>query len=410
MCRLGALGFLSLDIDEASGNAAIKDILLALKWVKENIERFGGDPNKITLGGHSSGAAIIHCLAVSKHSINLFNQVILISGNADNPRSLSRHAKENALTLAKELGLPINDVNILLNKLREINVFDIIDAETNLTKYDEVILRPFSMFTPTVEIESSHAIITSEPRELELLQNIKILTGFNYREGIFLIPKINNTAKLKKLNKEMELAIPSNIEYPLKSKISLDLAKSIGEKYFNTNLSNFTLNNIIDLASDSQYIYGIDSWVKKLKQMNNSNDLYYYIFDFDGGLNWAKLYYKIDFPGTAHADELGYVFVTRNTAPLLNHVDHKSNLVMNMLLTLFSNFIKYGNPTPAGFTSDFKWEKYNKDGTLLYIREKPVKGTLSNQLVDRLKFWDDVYEKYYNYIKSGGKLEKKCIP
>lgn len=46
--------------DVISGNFGLKDQLMALQWVKENIPRFGGDPNNVTLLGESAGAASIH--------------------------------------------------------------------------------------------------------------------------------------------------------------------------------------------------------------------------------------------------------------------------------------------------------------------------------------------------------------
>lgn len=190
---MGPLGFLSLNIEEASGNAALKDILLALKWIQGNIEQFGGDPNKITIGGQSSGSTLVHFLLLTEKSTGLFQQAILLSGNAVSHKSVSRHAIDNAFTLAKKLGLATDDVRTLLKRLIELDVFDIIDAEMSMAEDDNVCLRPFAAFIPSIEINSPHAVITSDPVEIirsGLKQNVPILAGFNYREGIFVIPQI----------------------------------------------------------------------------------------------------------------------------------------------------------------------------------------------------------------------------
>lgn len=53
--RLGPMGFLSLNTSEYSGNMGLKDQLLAIKWVNDNIEYFGGDTERITVYGISAG-------------------------------------------------------------------------------------------------------------------------------------------------------------------------------------------------------------------------------------------------------------------------------------------------------------------------------------------------------------------
>lgn len=63
--RLGVLGLLSTGDNVIPGNMALKDQTLAMKWTKENIYDFGGDPNRITMHGHSSGAACVHLHTLS---------------------------------------------------------------------------------------------------------------------------------------------------------------------------------------------------------------------------------------------------------------------------------------------------------------------------------------------------------
>lgn len=59
------VGFLSTNDDAAAGNWGLKDQVLALRWVQDNIDKFGGDPDKVTIFGQSAGAASVHYLVLS---------------------------------------------------------------------------------------------------------------------------------------------------------------------------------------------------------------------------------------------------------------------------------------------------------------------------------------------------------
>lgn len=80
--RLGAMGFLSLpelaaeDALGASGNYGLQDVVAVLGWVQENIAAFGGDAHCVTLGGNSSGAAIVSHLMAATSARGLFHRAI----------------------------------------------------------------------------------------------------------------------------------------------------------------------------------------------------------------------------------------------------------------------------------------------------------------------------------------------
>merc|ERR1712136_326011 len=77
--RLGYLGFLTYDEAGISGNQGLKDQRMAMKWVHENIEAFGGDKNKITIFGQSAGAQALEFHLVSEESRPYFNRAIVQS-------------------------------------------------------------------------------------------------------------------------------------------------------------------------------------------------------------------------------------------------------------------------------------------------------------------------------------------
>jgi para-nitrobenzyl esterase len=89
--RLGVFGFfahpaLSRESDHrSSGNYALLDQIAALRWVHDNIERFGGDPANVTVFGQSAGAINMSALAASPLARTLFHKAISQSGSIPTP-------------------------------------------------------------------------------------------------------------------------------------------------------------------------------------------------------------------------------------------------------------------------------------------------------------------------------------
>jgi para-nitrobenzyl esterase len=101
--RLGLLGFFAhpaLGVD-ASGRQGLLDQVAALKWIKTNIARFGGDPSRITLFGESAGGTNIAGLAAMPDAQGLFAQVIVQSGYLASPAVTPRGAVMSADQAAK---------------------------------------------------------------------------------------------------------------------------------------------------------------------------------------------------------------------------------------------------------------------------------------------------------------------
>ena len=92
--RVGPFGFLahpelSRESGKGSGNYGLEDMIAGLKWVKENIARFGGDPSNVTIFGHSAGGMAVNMLAASPVTKGLFHRVICMSGGSFAPLQTS---------------------------------------------------------------------------------------------------------------------------------------------------------------------------------------------------------------------------------------------------------------------------------------------------------------------------------
>ncbi len=89
--RLGALGFLHLGDDlPGSGNCGLLDQVAALRWVRQNIAAFGGDPGRVTAFGESAGGMSVGVLMGTPSAAGLFHQAIPQSGAASSVQGLER--------------------------------------------------------------------------------------------------------------------------------------------------------------------------------------------------------------------------------------------------------------------------------------------------------------------------------
>lgn len=119
--RLGAFGALALETKEIPGNAQSKDQNLALKWIRQHILRFGGDPTQVTLAGVSAGAHSVTAHMISPMSRGLFNKVIAVSGAMPWQRNLSNNNIETAKVLAARVNCPTESTADMVGCLTDVS-------------------------------------------------------------------------------------------------------------------------------------------------------------------------------------------------------------------------------------------------------------------------------------------------
>jgi para-nitrobenzyl esterase len=101
--RIGVLGHLDLEGLEGSGNAGLLDLVAALQWIKDNVERLGGDPGRVTIFGESGGGGKVMALIAMPRAAGLFHRAICQSATF---QWLTREeAAEVAEAVRRELGV-----------------------------------------------------------------------------------------------------------------------------------------------------------------------------------------------------------------------------------------------------------------------------------------------------------------
>lgn len=186
--RLGILGFLHLGelggkTYETSGNNGMLDQIAALKWVKDNIAFFGGDPERVTIFGESAGAMSVGTLLAMPESKGLFQKAILQSGAARNTVTATK-ATEIAKQILGVLHVQENE----LEKLRELPLEDLLSASTRV---------PFMHLVPVVDGVSLP--VNPEVALAEgAAKDIPVLIGTNKDEyNLFTVfdPRLNDPDK-----------------------------------------------------------------------------------------------------------------------------------------------------------------------------------------------------------------------
>lgn len=297
--RLGVFGFLAhpeltAESDlQTSGNYGLLDQIEALKWIKNNIEAFGGDWQNVTIAGQSAGAFSVNALVVSPLSKGLFHKVIAQSGGMFN-REIGHEqtlagAEQNGVRFAK--GASIEQLRTL--------------------PADSIISIP-GRFRPVLDSVVLPNVL--EAFENENFADVPTLTGWNADDGASFGPPHNASVFVQ------------------------NAQKSYGDnatKY----LELFPANTDAEAAQSqkmlSQLQFGLQNyrWAQLQTQFGDNNAYLYFFTRVPPG----EPYY-----GAFHSAEFAYALHTLTywDRPFVD-VDFRLQEIMS---SYWTNFAKTGNP------------------------------------------------------------------
>ncbi|CAG9787596.1 unnamed protein product [Diatraea saccharalis] len=389
--RLETLGFLCLDTEEVPGNAGMKDQVLALEWVKENINNFGGDPDNITIFGESAGGASAALHLLSPMSKGLFRRCIPMSGVPFCDWAVPFEAKRRAFILGKQLGFDTKDPKELLEYLQSVPVEKLIDVKPCVLAAEEITKKVFKIFifTPVVEKDfGSNNFLTETP--FQALKNgnindVDVLIGNTSLESLILLPLLDKLS-VEEFIKYPELIVPVKMSHELGPLKILEIADRIYEHYFDTKDESVDIvKQLASYAMDIFYVYDIYRFLKLLTN-TGKNKRYQYRFSSISDRNvYGQIGEKYGLTGASHMDDMMYLFDAKQTVQTIG--EREQNLI-NQACTLFTNFAKYGILTSGSCEVD--WPEYG-DGE--YYGDIGDKVTIGQHLdKDIISFWKNLYD------------------
>ncbi|KAM7430419.1 hypothetical protein ABFA07_018858 [Porites harrisoni] len=344
--RLGILGFLSsVPGTNKTGNYGMFDQIQALTWVHDNIAYFGGDPDKVTVFGHGTGATSVALHLISPKPNVLFQRAIMQSGAASAPYLPRKASNESVQKLAAAANCSFDDN--LITCLREKSAEEIISLQSNIpTK------ALMELSNPVVDDDFIVGSPQKRYQKKKFFDNVQIMAGFTTHESsldVFL--RLGNASQVSK--EEFKNVTGTLFE-------GLTQNKSVEQlvQYQYADDSDTTARErMIDFQSDFMTVAPMLFEAKALRKAGRP--VYFYVFehrpDFSKLPEWA---------GAFHGADIGFVFGApfANISSLMEFFIPKYSEIEKGLslyiMRLWTDFAKLGDPN--GSDSPVTWPKFSK--------------------------------------------------
>ncbi|XP_044585589.1 venom carboxylesterase-6-like [Cotesia glomerata] len=344
--RVGPLGFMSTGDEHISGNMGLKDQNMAIHWVKENIEGFGGDSENISLFGLSAGGVSVHYHYLSPLSRGLFKRGLSFSGNALNCWAITEGAPEKAKKVAMTVGCPTTNTEEMVKCLRTRPYRQIARTDMDFMPFE---FNPMTPFGPVVEKSTAESpFITKIPAEIISsgeAYDVPWITGVVPEEGLY--PGADFCADpvyLKELDARWDTLAPFILDYNYTVPVTkhVEVGRKIRHHYMGDKpIDKSTAMDLVHMIGDRLYVVGGIKAAKLMAKANKSPVRYYY-FTYHGAdsLSYSMTRTHEDW-GVAHGDDPYYVvgspFMDPTTTP-------EDRAMQRELLDLWVSYATHGTP------------------------------------------------------------------
>lgn len=380
--RLGLEGFLSFGDDLGKGNYGIWDQILSLRWVKDNIKDYGGNPNEVTIFGESAGGMSVSQLSLIPSNKGLFKRAIMQSGVANS--LFAFRPRESHRAICDQLGCPYDELNTTasLHCMRQINTSSIINVTANIISRTVSTRLPIG---PVIDGElfkrSIKNILTdNDSEELKFFRSLDVMIGTTDSDGSLVIRLSEKVQKEYGFNISdgglpfqffCDVFIPSlvNDYYKGNSRVSDALCKMYGRP--NDQAENS--RQAVKMYGDIFFLSPAMETLAVHAKNNNSSKTYQYVFsEWSLPVFFDATVFPPWFEGAGHATELIYLFFLEFLQMIYPHliVNLDDHQLANNLRVQWTNFAKFGNPNgaesvvedwPQFDTTDRKFLQLNKN-------------------------------------------------
>ncbi|XP_060516714.1 juvenile hormone esterase-like [Cylas formicarius] len=397
--RLGPFGFLSTQDGVFPGNMGLKDQLLALKWVHENIAAFGGDPDRVTLMGESSGATSVDYHILSPRSAGLFRAAVLLSGTAISSWASKVDRSDVTFDTAKLLNSSdfynVKDTRQLLSKLQRADAREI-DAASKAYKdgFDQnriVKLAELQVtyYAAVVEKHNNQPFITERPYESFLkghYNKVPIFLGMVDEEG--LIVMIDDYLwMLDEFDKNNSLLVTET--FHIKDRRKLRRVGTLIKQEYSPDTS-FQQNHVgsVKFYTDQCFQKSI---LKRAFIDAPRVPVYLYLFTYEG----QKESFHVTIPGAdnvMHSEDFGYPWEFDNSV----NFTKQDKLVKDRMIRILTNFATFLDPTPKEdpLLQYVRWPTIKNDSNYPYLEIGTDLSIKKNYKQDKFKFWDNLFHNY----------------